>query len=118
MLADPALPAWLKSVVSQFAPRVASTYASRLGARSDPRLPLLIMGWRGASPGKVINDGGVRPGEIVLNFEGEGLLERNERASHRTRWFIATKWRTFGWDRKGSAMTRHRMRGSPRAGRR
>jgi hypothetical protein len=89
MLADPALPRWLTTDVSQFAPRVASTYASRLGARSDPRLPLLIMGWRGATSGKVINDGGVRPGEIVLNFEGEGLLERNERAARRTRWFIA-----------------------------
>lgn len=89
MLADPALPGWLKNDVSQFAPTVTATYASRLGERSDPSLPLLIMGWRGATPGKVINDGGVRPGEIVLNFEGEGLLERNARAARRTRWFIA-----------------------------
>lgn len=95
MLADPALPAWLKTDISQFAPRVASTYASRLGTRSDPRLPLLIMGWRGATLGKVINDGGVRPGEIVLNFEGEGLLDRNERAARRTRWFIAHEMAHF-----------------------
>lgn len=95
MLADPALPTWLKSDASQFAPRAASTYAARLGARSDPRLPLLIMGCRGATPGKVVNDGGVRPGEIVLNFEGEGLLERNERAARRTRWFIAHEMAHF-----------------------
>lgn len=103
MLADPALPAWLKSDVSQFAPRVASTYASRLGARSDPRLPLLIMGWRGATPGKVINDGGVRPGEIVLNFEGEGLLDRNARAARRTRWFIAHEMAHFWLGSEGVA---------------
>lgn len=103
MLADPALPTWLKTDVSQFAPRVASTYAARLGARSDPRLPLLIMGWRGAAPGKVINDGGVRPGEIVLNFEGEGLLERNERAARRTRWFIAHEMGHFWLGSEGVA---------------
>jgi len=103
MLADPALPAWLKTDVSQFAPRVASTYASRLGARSDSRLPLLIMGWRGATPGKVINDGGVRPGEIVLNFEGEGLLDRNERAARRTRWFVAHEMAHFWLGSEGVA---------------
>jgi hypothetical protein len=103
MLADLALPAWLKSDVSQFVPLVASTYASRLSARSDPRLPLLIMGWRGATPGKVINDGGVRPGEIVLNFEGEGLLDRNERAARRTRWFIAHEMAHFWLGSEGVA---------------
>ncbi len=103
MLADPALPAWLKTDVSQFAPGVASTYVARLGARSDPRLPLLIMGWRGATLGKLINDGGVRPGEIVLNFEGEGLLERNERAARRTRWFIAHEMAHFWLGSEGVA---------------
>jgi hypothetical protein len=95
MLADPALPAWLKTDISQFAPRVASDYAARLGSRNDPSLPLLLMGWRGATPGKVINDGGVRPGEILLNFEGEGLLDRNERAVRRTRWFIGHEMAHF-----------------------
>jgi len=103
MLADPALPAWLKTDVSQFAPRVASTYSSRLGARSDPRLPLLIMGWRGATRGKVINDGGVRPGEIVFNFEGEGLLDRNERAARRARWFVAHELAHFWLGSEGVA---------------
>jgi hypothetical protein len=89
MLADPALPGWLKTDIAAFAPKVASTYAARLGERDDPAPPLLLMGWRGATSGKVVNDGGVRPGEILLNFEGEGLLERNARAERRTRWFIA-----------------------------
>lgn len=44
MLADPALPAWLETDVARFAPQVAATYASKLGNRSDPRLPLLVMG--------------------------------------------------------------------------
>ncbi|KQN08779.1 hypothetical protein ASE79_12745 [Sphingomonas sp. Leaf28] len=61
------------------------------------------MGWRGATPGKLINDGGVRPGEIVLNFEGEGLLERNERAERRTRWFIAHEMAHFWLGSEGVA---------------
>lgn len=103
MLADPALPEWLKAEVAGFAPNVAEAYASRLGSRTDPHLPLLLMGWRGATPGKVINDGGVRPGQIVFNFEGEGLLQRNERAAQRTRWFIAHEMAHFWLGTSGIA---------------
>ncbi|TPG12120.1 hypothetical protein [Sphingomonas oligophenolica] len=95
MLADPALPEWLKAEVAGFAPQVAATYAARLGRRTDPSLPLLLMGWRGPTAGKVINDGGVRPGQILFNFEGEGLIEPNERAARRTRWFIAHEMAHF-----------------------
>ncbi len=103
MLADPALPEWLKVEVAGFAPNVAEAYASRLGSRTDPRLPLLLMGWRGPTPGKVINDGGVRPGQIVFNFEGEGLLDSNERAAQRTRWFIAHEMAHFWLGTSGVA---------------
>lgn len=103
MLADPALPEWLKVEVAGFAPDVAEAYASRLGSRTDPRLPLLLMGWRGPTTGKVINDGGVRPGQIVFNFEGEGLLDRNERAAQRTRWFIAHEMAHFWLGTSGIA---------------
>lgn len=103
MLADPALPEWLKVDVAAFAPQVAEAYAVRLGSRADARLPLLLMGWRGPTPGKVINDGGVRPGQILFNFEGEGLLERNERAARRTRWFIAHELAHFWLGTSGIA---------------
>lgn len=89
MIADPALPAWLKADIAAFAPEVTAHYAARLGTRSDAALPLLMLAWRGATPGKVVNDGGVRPGQLLLNFEGEGLLDRNPRAARRTRWFLA-----------------------------
>jgi hypothetical protein len=103
MLADPALPAWLKDDVARFAPQVAATYAARLGDRTDRRLPLLLMAWRGPTPGKVVNDGGVRPGQILFNFEGEGLLERNTRAARRTRWFIAHEMAHFWLGTSGVA---------------
>jgi hypothetical protein len=103
MIADPALPVWLKTDIAAFAPQVATTYAARLGSRDDPSLPLLLMGWRGATPGKVVNDGGVRPGEILLNFAGDGLLDRNERAARRTRWFIAHEMAHFWLGTEGVA---------------
>lgn len=103
MLADPALPLWLKTDLAGFVPRVAATYAARLGPRDDPRLPLLLIGWRGATPGKVINDGGVRPGEILLNFEGEGLVDRNDKAARRTRWFLAHELSHFWLGSEGVA---------------
>lgn len=103
MLTDPALPAWLGRDIAGFVPEVASTYADRLGKRNDPRLPLLLLSWRGATPGKVVNDGGVRPGEIFLKFEGAGLLDRNERAAQRTRWFIAHEMAHFWLGSEGVA---------------
>lgn len=103
MVSDPALPAWLKADVAAFAPQVARTYAARLGGRTEDTLPLLLMAWRGPTAGKVINDGGVRPGQILFNFEGEGLLERNERAARRTRWFIAHEMAHFWLGTSGIA---------------
>ena len=103
MLAHPDLPEWLKVDVAGFAPQVEQAYAVQLGARADRDLPLLLMGWRGATAGKVINDGGVRPGQILFNFEGEGLLERNQRASRRTRWFIAHELAHFWLGTSGVA---------------
>jgi hypothetical protein len=103
MLADPELPAWLKTEMASFAPKVAAFYTARLGERKDKSLPLLLLAWRGATPGKVINDGGVRPGEILLNFEGEGLLDKNEAAERRARWFIAHEMAHFWLGTSGVA---------------
>jgi hypothetical protein len=103
VLADPQLPVWLKTEMMAFAPKVADFYAAKLGERSDKTLPLLILAWRGATPGKVINDGGVRPGEILLNFEGEGLLDKNEAAERRARWFIAHEMAHFWLGTSGVA---------------
>lgn len=103
MLADPALPAWLKTDLATFVPSFASAYAAQLGRREDEGLPLLLVGWRGPTPRKVVNDGGVRRGEIILNFEGEGLLDRNEKAAQRTRWFVAHELAHFWLGSEGIA---------------
>lgn len=103
ILADPALPAWLTREATAFAPGVARTYAARLGPSPDGHRPLLLMGWRGPTRGKVVTDGGVRPGEVLMNFAGEGLLDRNEKAARRTRWFIAHEFAHFWLGTSGVA---------------
>lgn len=108
ILADPALPTWLKTELLAFAPEVAARYTARLGDRLETGRPLLLMGWRGATPGKIINDGGVRPGEILLNFAGDGLIDRNSGAARRAHWFIAHEMAHF-W--LGSSGVKYRAPG-------
>ncbi|HEY0028816.1 MAG TPA: hypothetical protein VGC35_13195 [Allosphingosinicella sp.] len=88
-LSHPDLPAWLKSELLNLTPAIAAGYAERLGPKVEGGRPLLLLAWRGSTPGKVIADGGVRPGQILMNFEGEGLLEPNAKAQGRAQWFIA-----------------------------
>jgi hypothetical protein len=88
-LTHPGLPAWLNTELLNLTPAIAAIYAERLGPKIEQGRPLLLLAWRGSTPGKVIADGGVRPGQILMNFEGEGLLEPNAAAQERAQWFIA-----------------------------
>lgn len=88
-LAHPDLPAWLDAELLTLTPAIATRYAERLGPRIEEGRPLLLLAWRGATPGKIVADGGVRPGQILMTFEGEGLLDPNPKAQARAQWFIA-----------------------------
>lgn len=88
-LAHPDLPAWLNTELLSLTPAIATRYAERLGPKIEHGRPLLLLAWRGATPGKVVADGGVRTGQVLMTFEGEGLLEPNPKAQVRARWFIA-----------------------------
>ena len=94
-LAHVDLPSWLNTELLELTPAIAARYADRLGPKIETGRPLLLLAWRGATPGKVIADGGVRPGQILMTFEGEGLLEPNAKAQARAQWFIAHEISTF-----------------------
>ncbi len=102
-LADPSLPAWLNTELLSLTPAIAARYSERLGPKIENGRPLLLLAWRGATPGKVIADGGVRRGQILMTFEGEGLLEPNPRAQARAQWFIAHELSHFWLGSSGVA---------------
>lgn len=72
MLADPALPEWLKDDVARFAPKVAATYAARLDDHTDRRLPLLLMAWRGPDAGQGRQRRRGPAGTDLVHFRGRG----------------------------------------------
>ena len=57
---------------------------------------------------KVVADGGVRPGQILMNFEGEGLLEPTPKAMTRAQWFIAHELSHFWLGSSGVAYSEPR----------
>ncbi|WP_426029279.1 hypothetical protein [Brevundimonas sp. TWP2-3-4b2] len=89
ILADPALPAWIRGELLDYMPKVLDGYTRRLGPRLNADPPTMIASWNGPTLGKVDMSGGVRPGLILLAFEGEGVLDREPRTLARARWFIA-----------------------------
>ena len=105
-LAHPDLPAWLNAELLDLTPAIAKRYTERLGSKIENGRPLLLLSWRGATPGKVVADGGVRPGQILMNFEGEGLLEPNAKAQARAQWFIAHELSHFWLGSSGVAYSK------------
>jgi hypothetical protein len=88
-LADPQLPLWLQTELLTFSPEVMELYAARLGPKIEPDRPMVMVNWAGPTLRKVEMSGGVRPGLILMTFEGEGVLDREPRTLARARWFIA-----------------------------
>ena len=105
-LAHPELPAWLNTELLSLTPAIAERYAERLGPKIEAGRPLLLLAWRGATKGKVVADGGVRPGQILMTFEGEGLLEPNPKAQARAQWFIAHELSHFWLGSSGVAYSK------------
>lgn len=85
---DPELPSWIANGIQEFAPRVADHYADRLGPGAFDR-PTIMASWNGPTPGLISLGGSVMPGLIVMNFEGEGVLNENPGVRAQSRWFIA-----------------------------
>lgn len=87
-IVDPALPAWLAQSLDAFTPRVMAYYAERLGARAGDR-PTLMVSWSGPTAGVTSMAGSVLPNLVVMDLEGEGVVERSPRVFNAVRWFIS-----------------------------
>lgn len=85
---DPAIPQWIRSAVTDFAPRVMAYYAGRLGAGQTER-PTVMATWNGPTPGMTSLGGSVLPGLIVASFEGEGVVEETAEMKTFLGWFVA-----------------------------
>lgn len=87
-IVDPALPAWLGQSLDTFTPRVMALYAERLGPRVGDR-PTLMVSWSGPTSGVTSMAGSVLPNLIVMDLEGEGVVEPSPAVLNAVRWFIA-----------------------------
>jgi len=87
-VSDPALPLWISQSLEDFAPRIADTYAGRLGPGQTTR-PTIMITWMGPTPHTISLGGSVLPGLIVMTLEGEGLLQFSPKTLTYDRWFIA-----------------------------
>ncbi|MCJ7421422.1 hypothetical protein [Sphingomicrobium astaxanthinifaciens] len=88
MRVDPAVPGWLADQLEEEIPAILAYYAARLGPHEDER-PELLVGWAGATPGRVRLGGSVVANQVVMQLEGAPLLAPSPLAAARARQFIA-----------------------------
>ncbi len=84
---DPNLPAWLKEELERFTPQVMDYYAAHVGPRRGER-PTVMVSWTGPTDNLSSMAGSVLPNLIVIDFEGEGVLEPSPEVLARARWFF------------------------------
>lgn len=84
---DPNLPAWLREELERFTPRVMAEYAARTGPRRGDK-PTVMVSWSGPTDSLSSMAGSVLPNLVVIDFEGEGVLEPSPEVLARARWFL------------------------------
>ena len=87
-LLDPALPHWISASLNDDLPRILGLYREWLGP-SPIGQPTLLVSWAGPTPKTISMGGSVLPGMVVMTFEGEGVVEPNDKARQYARWFVA-----------------------------
>lgn len=95
-IVDPALPAWLAGSLDDFTPRVMAHYAERLGPRVGDR-PTLMVSWSGPTAGVTSMAGSVLPNLVVMDLEGEGVVERYPAVFNACGGSSPTRPPTSGW---------------------
>ena len=84
---DPGLPAWLRDELERFTPQVMAHYADHVGPRRGEK-PTVMVSWSGPTESLSSMAGSVLPNLIVIDFEGEGVLDPSPEVLARARWFL------------------------------
>jgi hypothetical protein len=87
-LLDPQLPAWIRSALVQAVPELLALYSEQLGKPRTGR-PTVIVSWKGPTPGLVSRGGGALFGQIVMEYEGVGMVEETPERRAEDLWFVA-----------------------------
>jgi hypothetical protein len=87
-LLDPQLPPWIRAALARSVPELLERYSDQLGKPRTGK-PTLIVSWRGPTPGFVSRGGGVLFGQIVMEYEGSGLVTETPERRAEDLWFVA-----------------------------
>ena len=87
-LLDPQLPAWIRAALARTVPELLALYGEQLGKPKTGR-PTVIVSWNGPTPGMVSRGGGVLFGQIVMEYEGVGMVEETPERRAEDLWFVA-----------------------------
>ena len=87
-LLDPQLPAWIHGALAKAVPELLARYSEQLG-RPKTGKPTVIVSWKGPTPGFVSRNGGALFGQIVMEYEGEGMVRETPERRAEDLWFVA-----------------------------
>lgn len=85
---DPQLPPWIRAGLSRSVPDIFARYAAVLGPAPGVR-PTVMVSWAGPTSGMTSMGGSTLPSLITMAYEGDRLLEENDRTRGFGLWFIA-----------------------------
>jgi hypothetical protein len=68
------LPEWIRDSIAQTVPDMLARYRQELGSPPAGVKPTIMLSWNGPTPGLVSRAGSVLRGQILLTYEGSGVL--------------------------------------------
>lgn len=88
MVLDPALPAWLRAELIRSTGATMTRFAEWLGPHAGGT-PSLFVSWRGPTRGMTSMGGSALPGQIVMAFEGDTIVNESRAIRDGARVFVA-----------------------------
>jgi hypothetical protein len=85
---DPQLPAWIHQSLARSVTELLARYSTQLGPLPEGR-PTVMVAWGGPTPGIVGRIGGALRGQIVMKYEGSGMINETPQQRAEGMWFVA-----------------------------